>query len=73
MNAASEAERENRVMFGDPFGNRGDYSKGIFYGGRRSVLSFIYLTSRGSHHLIIDDIYTVKIHHPQQQQQRQIS
>jgi hypothetical protein len=33
-------EMEARVMFGDPFGNRGDYSKGIFYGGRRSVISF---------------------------------
>lgn len=38
MNASSEGEREARVMFGDPFGNRGDYSKGIFYGGRRSIL-----------------------------------
>jgi hypothetical protein len=28
----------SRVMFGDPFGNRGDYSKGIFYGGRRRYL-----------------------------------
>jgi hypothetical protein len=27
-----------RVMFGDPFGNRGDYSKGFFYGGRRRYL-----------------------------------
>lgn len=26
------------VMFGDPFGNRGDYSKGIFYGGRKKFL-----------------------------------
>lgn len=26
------------VMFGDPFGNRGDYSKGIFYGGRQRFL-----------------------------------
>lgn len=26
------------IMFGDPFGNRGDYSKGIFYGGRNKFL-----------------------------------
>lgn len=30
-----EEDYHPRVMFGDPFGNRGDYSKGIFYGGRR--------------------------------------
>mmetsp|Transcript_8685 Transcript_8685/g.12968 ORF Transcript_8685/g.12968 Transcript_8685/m.12968 type:complete len:208 (+) Transcript_8685:88-711(+) len=29
---------EGRVMFGDPFGNRGDYSKGFFYSGRRKYL-----------------------------------
>ena len=27
-----------KAMFGDAFGSRGDYSKGIFYGGRRKVL-----------------------------------
>ena len=31
-------DNTTRVMFGDPFGNRGDYSKGIFYGGRRRYL-----------------------------------
>lgn len=64
MNASSEGEREARVMFGDPFGNRGDYSKGIFYGGRRSILPFISPSCvPSSHH--VDDIYTVKIHHTQ--------
>lgn len=32
---SSEDDYHAPVMFGDPFGNRGDYSKGIFYGGRR--------------------------------------
>jgi hypothetical protein len=33
-----DAETVTRVMFGDPFGNRGDYSKGFFYRGRRRYL-----------------------------------
>jgi hypothetical protein len=40
---SEEGGMEARVMFGDPFGNRGDYSKGIFYSGRRSVFSFFFV------------------------------
>ena len=38
MNDDERSQGPTRVMFGDPFGNRGDYSKGFFYGGRRRYL-----------------------------------
>jgi len=34
-----EYVEHKRAMFGDAFGSRGDYSRGIFYGGRRKVLA----------------------------------
>ena len=34
-----EDVEHKRAMFGDAFGSRGDYSRGIFYGGRRKVLA----------------------------------
>ncbi len=34
----NDSKEIKRVMFGDPFGKRGDYSKGLFYGGRRQFL-----------------------------------
>ena len=43
-------------MFGDPFGNRGDYSKGIFYGGRRRFLH----GSREDNHLQPPEIFMTR-------------
>jgi hypothetical protein len=43
-------------MFGDPFGNRGDYSKGIFYGGRRRFLH----PKRDDNHLQPPEIFMTK-------------
>ena len=43
-----EQEGSTRVMFGDPFGIRGDYSKGIFYGGRRRYLHPIQSSSEAA-------------------------
>jgi hypothetical protein len=43
-------------MFGDPFGNRGDYSKGIFYSGRRRFLH----GQRDENHLQPPEIFMTK-------------
>lgn len=44
-------------MFGDPFGNRGDYSKGIFYAGRRR---FLY-PGRKDNHLQPPELFMTKM------------